>query len=249
VLLGSLDRNDDRPVFRQIADQLRGGIDRGVLGPGDRLPSEAELIRHYGVARMTARQAVQELRDAGLVVAEQGKGVFVRPAGRVRRLVSDRFAARHREAEPVEEGAQVDEVQVSIGTAPQPIRERLRLDAAAEVVIRSSRYLADGQPVGTAVSYIPVAAASGTRIMEPGGSHDGIYARLEQAGHDLEKFVEEVTARMPTADERRRLQLAPGTPVLTVLRTAFDTSGHPVEVCDTVKAAPAFVLEYDLPAR
>ncbi len=54
---------------------------------------------------------------------------------------------------------------------------------------------------------------------------------------------------LTTADERRQLRLSPGTPVLTVLRTAFDTNGVPVEVCDTMKAAPAYVLEYDFPAR
>src|SRR3954462_5526230 len=69
VVLGSLDRSDDRAPYRQIADQLRRAIERGDLGPGDRLPSEAELIAHYNVARMTARQAIQELHTEGRVVA------------------------------------------------------------------------------------------------------------------------------------------------------------------------------------
>ena len=77
----------------------------------------------------------------------------------------------------------------------------------------------------------------------------GIYARLEDAGHVLDHFVEEVTARMPSAEERRRLELPDGVPVLVVVRTAYDTTGRPVEVCDTVKASPAYVLEYDFPAR
>src|SRR5688500_19076334 len=96
VMLGALDRSDDRPPYRQIADHLRAAIDRGELTPGDRLPSEAELMRHYDVARMTARQAIQELRGEGRVVAEQGRGVFVRMPATVRRLASDRFARRHR---------------------------------------------------------------------------------------------------------------------------------------------------------
>ena len=54
---------------------------------------------------------------------------------------------------------------------------------------------------------------------------------------------------MPTHDERRVLALGPGVPVLTVIRTAYDTDGRAVEVCDTVKAAYAYVLEYDFPAR
>jgi GntR family transcriptional regulator len=233
-------------------------MDRGALRPGDRLPSESELIRHYDVARMTVRQAMQELRAEGRVLAEQGRGVFVRPAAPVRRLASDRFARRHRdagqaaflaEADKVGVLAEVDEIEISIGAPPQDVRERLQLDDGSDVVIRSRRYLAEGQPIETALSYIPAAIAVGTRIAEVDTGPGGIYARLEEAGHQLDKFVEEVTARMPTAEERRRLRLASGTPVLTVLRTAFDTDGVPVEVCDTVKAAPAYVLEYDFPAR
>jgi len=258
VVLGSLDRSDDRPPFRQIADQLRAEMDRGNLNPGDRLPSESHLMQYYDVARMTVRQAVQELRNEGRVVAEQGRGVFVRPIAPVRRLASERFARRHRdagqaaflaEAEKAGVTPQVDQIAVSTGRAPQLVQERLRLDDGSDVVIRSRRYLADGLPVETAVSYIPIDFAAGTRIAETDTGPGGIYARLEEAGHQLDRFVEEVTARMPTADERRQLRLSPGTPVLTVLRTAFDTNGVPVEVCDTVKAAPAYVLEYDFPAR
>jgi GntR family transcriptional regulator len=109
--------------------------------------------------------------------------------------------------------------------------------------------LADGRPVETAVSYVPADIADGTRIAEPDTGPGGIYARLEEMGHVLDRFTEEVSARMPAAPERRRLELAPGTPVIILVRTAFDTTGRPVEVCDTVKAAPAYVLEYDFPAR
>jgi GntR family transcriptional regulator len=258
VALGSLDRSGDRAPYRQIADQLRAAMDRGDLAAGDKLPSEAELMRHYDVARMTVRQAVQELRTEGRVVAEQGRGVFVRLPAPVRRLASDRFARRHRdagqaaflaEAEKAGVTPSVDEIEVGRGQAPALIRERLKLDDAAQVVIRSRRYLASGQPIEMAVSYIPADLAEGTRIVEHDSGPGGIYARLEESGHTLDRFTEEVTARMPTADERRRLRLSPGTPVLTVLRTAYDTEGRAVEACDTVKAAPAYVLEYDFPAR
>ena len=67
MALGALNRMDDRPPYRQIADQLRAAIECGELQPGDRLPSEATLMDHYHVARMTARQAIQELRSEGRV--------------------------------------------------------------------------------------------------------------------------------------------------------------------------------------
>jgi GntR family transcriptional regulator len=53
---------------------------------------------------------------------------------------------------------------------------------------------------------------------------------------------------MPTPGEVRSLRLGPGTPVITVIRTAIDTDGTPVEVCDTVMASDRYVLTYQLPA-
>lgn len=256
--LGVIDRADDRPPFRQIADQLRAAIDRGDLVAGDKLPSEAELIEHYGVARMTVRQAVQELRNEGRVVAEHGRGTFVRQPVQVRRLASERFARRHREAglaafsvEAQKTGftPNVDQLEVSTGAATAEIRDRLRLADDEDVVVRSRRYLADGQPVETAVSYLPASIAAGSRIVEADTGPGGIYARLEDMGFELDHFTEEVSARMPSAEERRRLQLTDGVPVVVLVRTAYDTTGRPLEVCDTLKAAPAYVLEYEVPAR
>lgn len=256
--LGAIDRADDRPPYRQIADQLRSAIDRGDLVAGDKLPSEAALIEHYGVARMTVRQAVQELRNEGRVVAEHGKGTFVRQPVQVRRLASERFARRHREAglaafsvEAQKTGftPNVDQLEIATGPARPEIRDRLRLAEDEEVVSRSRRYLADGQPVETAVSYLPASVAAGSRIVEANTGPGGIYARLEDMGFELDHFTEEVSARMPTAEERRRLQLTDGVPVVVLVRTAYDTTGRPLEVCDTLKAAPAYVLEYEVPAR
>ncbi|KRQ24607.1 hypothetical protein BKG82_13235 [Mycobacteroides chelonae] len=76
--LGQIDRAEDTPPYRQIAYILRRAIASDQLRPGDQLPSEAKLIAHFGVARMTVRQAIQELRSEGLVVSEHGRGVFVR---------------------------------------------------------------------------------------------------------------------------------------------------------------------------
>jgi GntR family transcriptional regulator len=82
--LADIDKADDRPPYRQIAAALREAIAAGRLAPGDRLPSESELVTRYDVARMTARQAIQELKTEGLVVSEHGRGVFVRSAPVVR---------------------------------------------------------------------------------------------------------------------------------------------------------------------
>jgi DNA-binding transcriptional regulator YhcF (GntR family) len=74
----SLDPDDPRPPYQQVANALRATILTHKLAPGEKLPSGNELSTRYGVARMTVQQAVRILRDEGLVVSRQGSGVFVR---------------------------------------------------------------------------------------------------------------------------------------------------------------------------
>jgi len=154
--LGNLDPGSDRAAFRQIADHLRAVIEQGELREGDQLPSEAQLMEHYGVARMTVRNALQQLQAEGLTFSQHGRGVYVRSRPPVRRLASDRFARRHREvgkaafiAEADKVGAKpgVDMIRVSEEDPAADIAERLGLRGDDRAVVRRRRYLLDGRPV------------------------------------------------------------------------------------------------------
>ncbi|GAB3949180.1 hypothetical protein GCM10028832_01040 [Streptomyces sparsus] len=123
-----------------------------------------------------------------------------------------------------------------------------RLGAPRRVLARRRRYLLDGRPVEFATSYLPLDLARDTPIAQPNPGPGGIYARLEELGHKLDHFDEEIRARMPSLLEIKTLRLASGVPVIHLIRTAFDTKGRAVEVCDTVMAADAYVLDYHLPA-
>ena len=258
VLTEAVDPASDRAVYRQIADHLRAAIGRGGLREGEQLPSEARLMEHYGVARMTIRNALRVLQDEGLVTAEHGRGVYVRARPPARRLASDRFARRHREegtaafrAEAAQAGAApgADMLTVSQARPPAEVAGRLGLAGDSDVVVRSRRCLLDGRPAETAVSYIPADLAKGTPIADPNPGPGGIYARLQEQGHTLARFTEDVSARMPTPEEARVLALRPGVPVFHLVRTAYDLDGRAVEVCDTVMAADACQLSYELPAH
>jgi DNA-binding GntR family transcriptional regulator len=78
-LAGSIDRNSYEPAYAQLVRILRGQIAAGAFLPGDRLPSEAQLCERYGVSPMTVRRVVNILADQGVVIAEQGRGTFVKP--------------------------------------------------------------------------------------------------------------------------------------------------------------------------
>jgi GntR family transcriptional regulator len=250
-----IDPSSDRAVYRQIADHLRASIEVQELAPGAQLPPESQLVTDYGVSRVTARRALSVLVTDGLVVAEHGKGWFVRRQPPVRRLASDRFARRGEgkaaftvDMEANERPFSVDVLYVGKGIISESAAEHLGFPSGTEVAVRRRRYLVAGQPVEYATSYIPLDIANETPILEVNPGPGGIYARMEDKGFVFERYDEEVTARMPSEEEARVLALPVAAPVLHLIRTAF-ASGRPVEVCDTIMDAAAFVLSYNLPAR
>jgi DNA-binding GntR family transcriptional regulator len=75
----SIDRDSYEPAYVQLVKILRQSMVSGILRPGDQLPSEAQLCERYNVSPMTVRRAINTLADQGVVVAEQGRGTFVKP--------------------------------------------------------------------------------------------------------------------------------------------------------------------------
>ncbi len=70
--------DDSRAAYQQIADDLRRAIRDGHLGPGEQLPTTAELMAKYEVANMTVQSALRVLREQNLIYSQQGRGTFVR---------------------------------------------------------------------------------------------------------------------------------------------------------------------------
>jgi len=72
-----LSREANKPLYLQVADQLRMQIENGELAPDTRLPASRRLARQLGVNRITVVNAYAELEAEGLVVSRVGSGTFV----------------------------------------------------------------------------------------------------------------------------------------------------------------------------
>jgi GntR family transcriptional regulator len=244
------------PAFRQVAADLRAKITAGHYAPGDRLPSERELVEAYDASRPTVRAAVEMLRTEGLVTAEHGRGVFVRPPASVQRIARSRLS---REARERNRGAFLADASAAGFTpststvirfeqADARTALHLAIDEGTEITVRDRVMRADGLVVQLAASRLPRALTRGTAIEDADTGPGGTYARLEERGHQLGSFVEHVGARMPAPDEASLLQLADGVPVVTVTRVAYGTDGTPLEMNGMVLAADRYELSYEWPA-
>ena len=71
--------NGDQPKYRLIFESLKDSLISGEYREGTRLPSETELVRRFGVSRMTVVKAIKELQQLGLVVRRVGSGTYAAP--------------------------------------------------------------------------------------------------------------------------------------------------------------------------
>ncbi|MFE9910951.1 GntR family transcriptional regulator [Streptomyces clavifer] len=246
------------PRYVQIAEEIVQQIRAGILKPGDMVPSESELVERYGVSGGTIRKAMVEVRASDLVETRQGKGSMVKARPPVRHRSSDRFKRSHRQggkaaylAESEQSGAKAGVSVLYIGPtdAPNAIAERLGVPAGTQVLARRRLYFRNETPVETATSYLPWDVAKDIPELfakNPGGG--GIYARLEDHGHEFAEFVETLQARLATKAEASELALSPGASVVHLIREARTTEDRVVEVCDTLMAADQFVFSYRIPA-
>jgi GntR family histidine utilization transcriptional repressor len=66
-----------QPLYLQVKQHILGNIGSGKWGTSSRVPSENEIVKSFGVSRMTANRALRELRDEGVLVRIAGVGSFV----------------------------------------------------------------------------------------------------------------------------------------------------------------------------
>jgi GntR family transcriptional regulator len=236
-----------RPRYQQIADELRRRIQTGIIPAGMLLPGEPAMIREFGTARGTIRQALDVLRSEGLIVTEQGRGSYARPVRRMVHVSNGYLAAtgatwrQQLEAQGMVGRQSID--AAGMVEAPPEVAALL----GERVVVRERTMYADGQPVQLVVSYYAEALAAGTEIADQRPIPGGSLAALRRLDVIPARARELVMSRNPTGDERERLHMLAGIPVIVHLRTTMDETGQPVQHDVTVMAADRCVLDYDLP--
>lgn len=72
-----INHNSSVPMYKQVVQILSTRIASGELNVGDKIPSEIDLMKSFGVSRITIRAAISELAEEGILTRSQGKGTFV----------------------------------------------------------------------------------------------------------------------------------------------------------------------------
>lgn len=216
-----------QPLYVQIKEALRQRILDGTYQPHQKLPSESELTRRFGVSRITIRQALRDLHNEGLIFSSQGKGSFVskpKAVQNVRRLEGFGEAMAAQGYEATARVVSIEEI-----APPKNVREALGLGGAeggAVVEVKRVRYL-NRVAVSLEISYFPLDV--GRPLFNQDLSGD-IFPILENlSGIPLGSANISIDAGLANSEVQEQLGLSEADPVLQVERLTHDRAGRPID--------------------
>lgn len=229
---------DRTPLYHRIFLVLRNKIEDGEYQEGEYLPSEREIEAEYGVSRITAVRALNELAAVGLVVREQGRGTRVQFFARGAVARGPRVSAS---GEAVTIGS-VDELinalnkrspgQVTLHAfdyvpAPGHVAQALGLAERTPVQCAVRVWRFQGRPFNHLTTYVP--ADLGRSWTRADLERTPLINLLERAGAAPASILERISATLADAVVAERLEIDVGAPVMRIVREAAASDGRPVE--------------------
>jgi GntR family transcriptional regulator len=222
-MVGLWSGDSSEPLYVRLKHTVRTMI-ATELQPGDKIPSEGELCRTYGVSRTTVRQALGALADEGVVSRQQGRGSFVtepkRPVATTGDFIDQLSGAGHL----------LDAQVISLEQMTPDERAARILQLSFEDLVYKVRrvWLMEERPICYQVSYIPVSLLPGLTFddLQANPTYSNPQGLLEAGDSQVEESVEALVA-----DQYRAHVLAvpPRTPLLVVERVVHIRTGRPGE--------------------
>ena len=221
-----IDRASPVPLYHQLAEQLTAAIEDGTLAPGDPFENELALAERLDLSRPTVRRAIAELVNRGLLVRRRGVGTAVASEVIHRRdeLTSLFEDMQRKGRKPITRVLDLDRHTVNPRAAAA-----LNLPPANPLFYVERLRLAGDIPTALMHNWLPPQFNDISSEDLAGGS---LYAVLLTRGVRPVVAHQTIGARRPRSIERKRLDLSPGDPLLTMTRKAYDAAGVAIEYGD-----------------
>lgn len=226
-------RRKGKPRYVAVSDELRDGIRSGRWGPGDLLPSEAQLCGQFGVSRGTVVKAIDMLLAEGLLQRRQGVGTFVsRPALHRSPGYLLGFSETVRRQGRMPTHRLVDEQRLSR-------TEALQFGCDEPAMLFERVRLVDGVPwaIHTAlvpqriVDAVPALYGKHSRVADPEFS---LYETFDTAELEIDHADETINVRLATEKEAELLGIELPSAVMLVHRKSYDQKGELMELIEAV---------------
>ncbi len=216
--------NEFIPYYYQIANLLRGKIESGELIAGMKLPKELDLSKHFGVSRVTLRQALAILEKEGLVTRERRKGTFVNCGGVKSKMIQLTGAVWEEDAV----GGDIRVISIEETDASSRLQEFFGSDDGESLTRVQRLRMAEETPLCYVMNYLPQKLAKDI-------PHEDIRTRSmlhilkNRLQIPLGKIHQTLEARVADSDVADHLSIGVLAPVLYVETFVHSKSGEPVE--------------------
>lgn len=227
---------------RRLYLLIRDRITSGEWAPGARLTGEPRLAAENGVSRITLRRALDRLAAEGLLVRRPGAGTYVGEC-RVHPVVAD---LSNTLAHLVQMGrdTSVRLLRFEYVDPPAAVAQALRL-APGERVQRCVRArLIDGQPFSYLTTHVPERIGRG--FTEADLASTPLLELLERSGVEVLRAEQSIGATLAAPDAAAALEVAVGSPLLSLARTVFDPADRGVEHLHALYRPDRYAFRMDL---
>ncbi|WAX95708.1 GntR family transcriptional regulator [Aminobacter sp. NyZ550] len=232
------------PLYLQLKKNIEEAVKRGLIGPGDALPSERDIAAQADISRVTVRKAVQDLVKSGVLVQRHGSGTFVAP--RMERVEQSLSRLTSFTEDMARRGMAARSQWLDRGIYTASPDEMMVLGlSASELVSRLSRLrIADETPLA-----IERATISASVLPDPHEVTSSLYMALGKTGHRPVRAVQRISAVNLGEPEAQLLLVPVGSACLQIERISYLASGKVIEFTKSIYRGDAydFVAELRLP--
>ncbi|MCW5580185.1 MAG: GntR family transcriptional regulator [Luteimonas sp.] len=236
-------RNDlPTPLYHQMFSLLRDRILNGEIPHGSRIPTEFDLADSFGVSRITAKRALDELAAEGLVERRRGKGTHVIHRTRPK-PISSPLTGLLENLEVLAEHTRVQLLGFRRVPPPEPIRHLFDCGPREDLVHAVRLRLRGDTPFGYYTSWT---RTSHPAFDEAGLSHTSRLKLFEVAGIQFKQVEQVLSAVNADAVSAMHLQVEPGNALLSLERHSFDGEGNLVDLLSVVYRPDQFTYRMKL---
>ncbi|GAA3746990.1 GntR family transcriptional regulator [Spinactinospora alkalitolerans] len=224
---------DGERKYERVARVIRERIASGAYRPGNALPSEGRLSQEFEVSRPTVINALDVLRDEGLIYTQTGSGSYVR--GTAPKATEELSRPGLELLEGSEEAQSAELLQAGIVVASPRAANLLELPTPVKAFLRQYVISDEDGPTELVSAWFPLELASGTRFTSAEPLGPSIRRHLfERKRIRLDHAVERTIARAATSEEAQALGITPGSAVLNIVVTGHDADGKALQLIDAV---------------
>lgn len=246
----TIDRTSPVPYYEQLFDILRTRIVSGDFPVDERLPSELELSRDFGLARATVRQTMSKLESDGFARRIPRRGVFASiPGPRSGWMLQDAEGFLESQARHGRTGVETTVVDAGHRVPPGYVAEALGLEADEQVFALDRARSLDGVPALFSTNWFPrgsgVVIAGATDVLDGTGSANSALRKAGYVLHGAQRVIHALAAPESVA---AHLAIAPGEPVMRIRSLSWDQHDRRFDYYQTWVLTDAVPLEVNIVA-